>query len=171
MSSPSIENGFFVVDPPRPEDRRADREVVLLLHGRGETSEWRYPQWRGNHWDYAHPPTDRHDDNNLGPPNLVLRLVTDLPSDLTELLADLSGADFSLSDLREDVRCWTGLRTLGHTVVSYSQRGPQEKVAVSGGRRATGGAGRRSPRPVGLAAHSRRASRPEGRAAPIRTRR
>jgi hypothetical protein len=34
MSSPSIENGFLVVDPPRPEDQRADREVVLLLHGR-----------------------------------------------------------------------------------------------------------------------------------------
>ena len=132
MSLPSIENGFLVVDPPRPEDRRADREVVLLLHGTGGSKdEWRFPQWRGNHWDHAHLPDDRHDDNNLGPPSLLLRLVTDLPSDLTELLADLSGVDFSLSDLREDVRCWTGvLRSLGHTVVNYSQRGPQQKVAV-----------------------------------------
>ena len=95
MSLPSIEDGFLVVDPPRPEDRRADREGgVAARHAPGEARTSCASRSGGaTIWHHAYLPDERHDDNNLGPPSLLLRLVTDLPLDLTELLADLSGVD------------------------------------------------------------------------------
>jgi hypothetical protein len=39
--------------------------------------------------------------------------------------------EFGLSDLRTDVRCWSGIvKALGHTVISYSQDGNQSTVDV-----------------------------------------
>jgi pimeloyl-ACP methyl ester carboxylesterase len=107
------EHGFLEVEPHDPADRRADREVVLLLHGLGGTKDdWRFPDWRDYHWDLAHDPPDRHDDNNLVPP------LDHLP-------------EFGLSPMRSDLRCWSGvLKALGHTVVNYSQEGSQEVLDV-----------------------------------------
>lgn len=110
------EHGFLEVEPHDPADRRADREVVMLLHGLGGSKDdWRFPAWRDYHWDLAHDPPDRESDNHLTPPLL--------PSELLP--------DFGLSPMRTDVRCWSGvLKALGHTVINYSQDGPQDTVAV-----------------------------------------
>jgi pimeloyl-ACP methyl ester carboxylesterase len=110
------EHGFLEVEPHDPAERRSDREVVVLLHGLGgNKADWSFPAWRSYHWDFDGVPADRESDNHLYPP------VN--PWDLLP--------EFSLSDLRDGVRCWTGVLTsLGHTVVSYSQDGPQQRVDV-----------------------------------------
>jgi len=108
------EHGFLEVEPHDPRDRRADREVILLLHGLGGSKDdWRFPITRGLHHDLSHAPPDRHDDNHLIPP---LSPLDHLP-------------EFGLSPMRTGVRCWTGvLKSLGHTVINYSQDGPQSPV-------------------------------------------
>jgi pimeloyl-ACP methyl ester carboxylesterase len=113
MTILGAEHGFLEVEPHDRADRRADREVVLLLHGLGGSKDdWRFPAWRDYHWDLAHDPPDRHDENNLTPP------LDHLP-------------EFGLSPMRTDLRCWSGvLKALGHTVVNYSQDGPQSVVDV-----------------------------------------
>ena len=115
MTLLGAEHGFLEVFPHQPDQRRADREVILLLHGTGGSKDdWRFPRHRDLHWDFNHAPANRHDDNNLLPP------------------VDLNPLDaFSLSDLRTDIRCWTGVLTaLGHTVINYSQDGKQSVVEV-----------------------------------------
>ncbi len=106
------EYGYLVVHPEDPIERRPDRDVILLLHGLGGSSaDWSSPQWRGYHFDHPHSPADRHDDGNAIPPYDFF-------------------PDVSLSDKR-DVRCWSGiLRGLGHTVISYSQDGPNDVAEV-----------------------------------------
>jgi pimeloyl-ACP methyl ester carboxylesterase len=106
------EFGYLQVHPGLPEERRSDREVILLLHGLGGSSgDWNSPQWRSYEYDHQHEPANRHDNNNLTPP------VNHLP-------------DVSLSDKRE-IRCWSGiLRGLGHTVIHYSQEGEQDIAEV-----------------------------------------
>lgn len=113
MTGLGPEFGFLQVSPAAPADRRGDREVVLLLHGLGGSIfDWRYPQWRGLHYEHR-TPRDRHSDNNLSPP----------PS--------LPFRDISTADMRDDIRCWAGvLRGLGHTVINYSQDGNQDRVEV-----------------------------------------
>jgi pimeloyl-ACP methyl ester carboxylesterase len=110
------EHGFLEVEPHDPRDRRADREVILLLHGLGGTKDdWRFPAWREVHWDLTRPPPDRGSDNHLTPP---LSPLDHLP-------------EFGLSPLRTDLRCWSGvLKALGHTVINYSQDGAQDTVDV-----------------------------------------
>lgn len=116
MTILGAEHGFLEVEPHDPADRRADREVVLLLHGLGGTKDdWRFPAWRNKQWDHAHAPADRQSDNHLLPP---LSPWDHLP-------------EIRVSDLRTDVRCWSGvLKALGHTVINYSQDGPQATVDV-----------------------------------------
>jgi pimeloyl-ACP methyl ester carboxylesterase len=116
MTLLGAEHGFLEVEPHEPAERRADREVVLLLHGLGgNKADWSFPAWRSYHWDLNDEPADRESDNHLTPP---LNPWDHLP-------------EFSLSDLRTNVRCWTGvLRALGHTVINYSQDGPQQRVEV-----------------------------------------
>jgi pimeloyl-ACP methyl ester carboxylesterase len=106
------EHGYLVVHPEDPAARRPDREVILLLHGLGGSSaDWTSPQWRGYDFDHLNGPADRHDDGNATPPYDFL-------------------PDLSLSDRRE-VRCWSGiLRGLGHTVIHYSQDGPNDVAEV-----------------------------------------
>ena len=113
MTILGAEHGFLEVEPHDRAKRRADREVVLLLHGLGGgKDDWRFPDWRDYHWDLAHDPPDRHDDNNLTPP------LDHLP-------------EFGLSPMRTNLRCWSGvLKALGHTIVNYSQDGPQSVVDV-----------------------------------------
>jgi pimeloyl-ACP methyl ester carboxylesterase len=108
------EFGYLQVHP-EPEERRSDREVILLLHGLGGSSaDWNSPQWRGYEFDHENDPADRHDDNNWTPP---LTLIPDI-------------ADISFSDKRE-IRCWSGLlRGLGHTVIHYSQDGNEDVAEV-----------------------------------------
>jgi pimeloyl-ACP methyl ester carboxylesterase len=110
------DHGFLEVEPHDPAARRADREVVLLLHGLGgNKSEWSFPAWRSYHWNHAGNPEERESDNHLLPPLSPWELIP----------------EFSLSDLREDVPCWSGiLKALGHTIINYSQDGPQEVVDV-----------------------------------------
>lgn len=98
--------GYLEVEPHIPEERRADREVILLLHGTGgNKQEWSFPIWRSLNYAHDSTPSYRHSDNHLIPPWNLL-------------------PDFSLSD-RKRVRCWTSiLRALGHTVIYYSQDGP-----------------------------------------------
>jgi pimeloyl-ACP methyl ester carboxylesterase len=105
-------HGFLEVEPHTATQRRPDREVVLLLHGTGGSKDdWRFPQWRDLHYDTTHPPAARHTENRFTPP------------------LDLN--PFSLSDMRTDLRCWTGvLKALGHTVINYSQDGNQDFVEV-----------------------------------------
>lgn len=116
MTLLGAEHGFLEVEPHDPRDRRADREVVLLVHGLGGSKDdWRFPVTRDLHYDLLRPPPDRHDDNHLTPP---LSPLDHLP-------------EFGLSPKRSDVRCWTGvLKALGHTVVNYSQDGRQSTVDV-----------------------------------------
>ncbi|WP_162257752.1 triacylglycerol lipase [Agromyces sp. Root81] len=113
MAALGREFGYLQVHPVDPAQRRADRAVVLLLHGLGgNIFDWRYPQWRGLHYE-RRTPRDRHDDNNLTPP------------------ASLPFLDLSTADMRGDIRCWAGiLRGLGHTVINYSQEGNQSFVEV-----------------------------------------
>jgi len=110
------EHGFLEVEPHDAADRRADREVILFLHGLGgNKADWSFPAWRSYHWDHERGPANRESDNHLTPP---LNPWDILP-------------EFSLSDLRDDVRCWAGVLTsLGHTVINYSQDGPQRPVEV-----------------------------------------
>jgi pimeloyl-ACP methyl ester carboxylesterase len=110
MTSLSEEYGYLEVEPHLPEDRRPDREVILLLHGTGgNKQEWSFPMWRGHNYDLD-PPANRHSDNNLVPPWDLI-------------------PDFSLSDKR-DVRCWRSvLLALGHTIIYYSQDGPDKRIA------------------------------------------
>lgn len=116
MTILGAEHGFLEVEPHNPAQRRADREVILLLHGLGGSKDdWRFPAWRDNHWDLAHDPPDRESNNHLGPP---LSPFDHLP-------------EFGISSLRTDVRCWSGvLKALGHTVINYSQDGPQDTVDI-----------------------------------------
>jgi pimeloyl-ACP methyl ester carboxylesterase len=116
MTILGTEHGFLEVEPHDPAERRPDRDVVLLLHGLGGTKDdWRFPVVRDLHFDLSRAPPDRHDDNHLTPP---LSPLDHLP-------------EFGVSPLRTDVRCWTGvLKALGHTVVNYSQDGPQRTVDV-----------------------------------------
>jgi pimeloyl-ACP methyl ester carboxylesterase len=106
------EFGFLQVHPGVPHERRADRDVILLLHGLGGSSgDWNSPQWRSYEWDHGNHPANRHDENNWTPP------VNFLP-------------DISLSGKRE-IRCWSGiLRGLGHTVIHYSQDGNNDVAEV-----------------------------------------
>jgi pimeloyl-ACP methyl ester carboxylesterase len=101
--------GYLEVEPHVPEERRPDREVVLLLHGTGgNKQEWTFPAWRGHNYDLG-PPADRHSNNHLTPP------VDFLP-------------DFSLSDKR-NVKCWRSvLLALGHTIIYYSQDRPDYRI-------------------------------------------
>ena len=110
------DHGFLEVEPHDPAGRRADRDVVLLLHGLGgNKSDWTFPAWRSYHWDHERAPDEHESDNHLTPP---INPWVILP-------------EFSLSDLRGDVRCWAGVLTsLGHTVINYSQDGPQQLVEV-----------------------------------------
>lgn len=103
-------DGFLEVEPHDEADRRADREVVLLLHGTGgNKQEWSFPVWRGMNYDHQHDPPWRHDNNNLTPPIDILPPV-------------------SLSD-KKDVRCWrTILLALGHTIIYYSQDNPNGRI-------------------------------------------
>ena len=109
-------HGFLEVEPHDPADRRSDREVVLLLHGLGGSKDdWRFPQWRGYHWDHANAPANRDAGSHVTPPVE--------PWDVKPA--------FGLSDMRTDVRCWNGiLKALGHTVISYSQDGSQATLDV-----------------------------------------
>jgi pimeloyl-ACP methyl ester carboxylesterase len=106
------EHGYLEVEPHLPEERRADREVILFLHGTGgNKQEWSFPDWRGYNYDHEHRPSDRHSGGHVSPP------WNPLP-------------DFSLSD-KKDVRCWTSvLRALGHTVIYYSQEGQDDFIEV-----------------------------------------
>jgi pimeloyl-ACP methyl ester carboxylesterase len=106
------EFGYLQVHPGVPEERRADRDVILLLHGLGGSSgDWNSPEWRSYEWDHENPPANRHDNNNWTPP---LNLLPDI----------------SLSGKRE-IRCWSGvLRGLGHTVIHYSQNGNTDIAEV-----------------------------------------
>jgi pimeloyl-ACP methyl ester carboxylesterase len=108
-----VEHGYLEVQPHAPEERRQDRDVILLLHGTGGNKfEWSFPDWRGYNYDHENDPPNRHDDNNLTPPLNVL-------------------PQFSLSD-KKDVRCWTSILTaLGHTVIFYSQDGPDDFIDVA----------------------------------------
>jgi pimeloyl-ACP methyl ester carboxylesterase len=101
--------GDLEVEPHLPEERRPDREVILLLHGTGgNKQEWTFPAWRGHNRDLG-PPADRHSDNHLTAP------VNFLP-------------DFSLSAKR-NVKCWRSvLLALGHTIIHYSQVGPDDPI-------------------------------------------
>jgi pimeloyl-ACP methyl ester carboxylesterase len=116
MTLLGAEHGFLEVEPHIPTERRADRDVVLLLHGLGGTKdEWRFPQWRDKHWDHTRPPANRDAGSHFGPPVAPWDVVPEL----------------GLSDLGTDVRCWSGiLKALGHTVISYSQDGNQSTVDV-----------------------------------------
>jgi hypothetical protein len=116
MTLLGADHGFLEVEPHDPADRRTDREVVLCLHGLGGSkADWSFPAWRSYHWDVDNDRAERESDNHLLPP---LNPWDHLP-------------EFSLSDLRTDVRCWTGILTaLGHTVINYSQDGPQKRVEV-----------------------------------------
>ena len=115
MTILGAEHGFLEVEPHTPQLRRADRRVVLLLHGLGGSKDdWRFPAGRGVHWDHRHPPPDRHSNNHLHPP---------LPWQTLP--------EFSLSAMRTDIRCWSGvLKALGHTVINYSQDGRGDVVEV-----------------------------------------
>jgi pimeloyl-ACP methyl ester carboxylesterase len=99
------EHGFLEVEPHEPAERRADLEVVLLLHGLGgHKQDWSYPAWRSVNYDLDHAPQDRHDDSHFTPPLYYF-------------------PQFSLSEKRE-VSCWTSvLLSLGHTVIYYDQDG------------------------------------------------
>lgn len=117
MTLLGAEFGFLEVAPAEPADRRADREVVLLLHGLSSNKmDWRFPAWRQVHWDHARVPANRRLDNQYYPPTLPWNF---LPA-------------VSLSDLRDDVRCWSGvLRGLGHTVINFNQDRPAERLEVA----------------------------------------
>ena len=107
------EFGFLEVEPHAPEDRRPDREVILLLHGTGGNKfEWSFPAWRGLNYDHQHDPSNKHSDGHVSPPwNLLPR--------------------FSLSDKR-DIRCWRSvLLALGHTIIYYSQDGADDAIEVA----------------------------------------
>ena len=120
MTTLGVDHGFLEVLPHNPAERRPDREVVVLLHGLGgNKSDWAFPAWRGYHWNHSATPGNRHSDNHLGPPYTN-------PLDWLDALTD-----FSLSDMSTSVRCWEGmLRSVGHTVVNFSQDGPQAEVEV-----------------------------------------
>lgn len=112
MTLLGVRDGYLEVEPHAPEDRRPDREVILLLHGTGgNKQEWSFPAWRGWNYDHQHDPPDRHTDDNLTPP------LDFLP-------------DFSTS-AKKDVRCWRSiLLALGHTIIYYSQDGPDEAIGT-----------------------------------------
>ncbi len=114
MTILGAEHGFLEVEPHTPQLRRADRRVVLLLHGLGGSKDdWRFPAGRGVHWDHRHDPPDRHSNNHLTPP-----LLPPFPP-------------FGLSAMRTDIRCWSGvLKALGHTVINYTQDGRGDVVEV-----------------------------------------
>jgi pimeloyl-ACP methyl ester carboxylesterase len=105
--------GDLVVHPLKPTDRRADREVILLLHGLGGSrNDWQYPQSRELNFEHS-TPKNRSSHNKPTPP-------LELP------FLDISRADFD-----DEIRCWAGvLEGLGHTVINYSQDGNQEEVSV-----------------------------------------
>ena len=113
MTKLGKEFGFLEVHPDNPPDRRADRDVILLLHGLGgDIYDWRYPQVRDYHFEHT-TPSNRHSDNHFYPP------------------VDIPFTNFSMADMKDDVRCWSGvLRGLGHTVINYSQDGPNDVVEV-----------------------------------------
>ena len=120
MTTLGIEHGFLEVLPHDPAERRPDRGVVVLLHGLGgNKSDWAFPAWRGYHWNHFATPPNRHSDNHFTPP-------------YTNPLEWLDAVtDFSLSNMSTSVGCWEGmLRSVGHTVVNYSQDGPQAEVEV-----------------------------------------
>ncbi|MGC5224195.1 esterase/lipase family protein [Micromonospora sp. DT81.3] len=109
MSSPAATFGSIEIEPNLPEDRRTDREVILLLHGTGgKKEEWTFPAWRGHNYDLGRPAA-RHSNDHLTPP------LNFLP-------------DFSLSD-KKDVKCWRSvLLGLGHTIINYSQDDPSGPI-------------------------------------------
>jgi pimeloyl-ACP methyl ester carboxylesterase len=113
MTLLGAEHGHLEVEPHLPEERRSDRDVILLMHGTGgNKQEWSFPDWRGLNYDDEHRPRDRHSDHRSHPP------LNPLP-------------DFSLSD-KKDVRCWRSiLLALGHTIISYSQDGPDDRIEVA----------------------------------------
>lgn len=113
MTKLGKEFGYLEVHPDKPEDRRGDRSVLLLLHGLGgDIYDWRFPQVRDYHFEHT-TPANRHDNNNWHPP------------------VDVPFSNFSMADMKDDVRCWSGiLRGLDHTVINYSQDGPNDVVEV-----------------------------------------
>lgn len=118
MTTLGLEHGFLEVLPHEPADRRPDRAVVVLLHGLGGSkSDWAYPAWRGMHWDHRSSPANRHSDNHLLPPFAN-------PLNWLDFVTS-----FSLSSLDGSARCWEGLlRAGGHTVINFSQDGPDSRV-------------------------------------------
>jgi pimeloyl-ACP methyl ester carboxylesterase len=120
MTTLGHEHGFLEVLPHDPAERRPDREVVVLLHGLGgNKSDWAFPAWRGFHWNHRATPQNRTSNNHFTPPYAN-------PLDWLDALTN-----FSLSDMSTSVRCWEGmLRAVGHTVVNFSQDGPQAEVEV-----------------------------------------
>ena len=110
MTTLGEEFGFLEVEPHVPEERRPDRDVVLVLHGTGgNKQEWTFPAWRGHNYDLGRP-ADRHSNNHLTPP------------------LDVFPPDVSLSD-KKNVRCWRSvLLALGHTIIHYSQDRPDHRI-------------------------------------------
>lgn len=122
-------HGFLEVEPHMPQQRRADRQVVLLLHGlSGNKEDWSFPAHYDVHWDHRRDPPDRHSNNNLTPPLPGLQPFDPeglQPFDPLDLLSAF------LSPMRTDIRCWSGvLKALGHTVINYDQDGSDEVVEV-----------------------------------------
>lgn len=110
-------HGFLEVEPHDPAERRADRDVILLLHGLGgDKSDWSNPKLRGRHWDYRIKPKDQVNDGQPIPPPTF-----PIPVDPR----DQAG----LSPKRDDIRSWRDvLLSKGHTVINYAQDGNQDVV-------------------------------------------